>query len=160
MRGSKLIIGFAICLALFAAGLFYTINYSYYDRSEMNEFALSTDNGELILKNVDMINSDRTPLKIRICADPIDTTGLEAVDTATPLVAPFWFKCFNAGKLSEEIAAGTLSTFRIESNKPFGFDLYLAQNDARSYFWRQLNECGEAQFSGDPLPATCPEFKE
>lgn len=160
MTGKTFFIGFGVFLALFAAGLFYSINYAYYDRITVGELTLNTDQGELKLSNVDMINSDRTALKIRICADRVNIDGFQETNTATPLVAPFWFKCFDAKKLDAEIAEGTLKSYRIETNTPYGFDLYLAQNEKQSYVWRQINECGEARFSGLNLPDTCPEFKE
>ncbi len=160
MKGKTLFIGFAICLAAFAAGLFYTINYAYYDRVNLSELVLNTDQGDLKLRNVHMINSDRTPLKIRICADPVEDIAFEKVNTATPLVAPFWFDCFDAEKLSNQIEEGELKSYIIEANTPYGFDLYFTQDANHSYTWRQINECGEAKFSGLNLPQTCPRFKE
>jgi len=82
-------------------------------------------------------------LKLRGCfrIDPAAVAGLPPAADATPLAAPFWFRCFQARQLTEDLADGTATGYRIAADTPPGFDLMLAvYPDARGYLWRQLND--------------------
>ena len=155
MKFKTLFIAFSIFLALFAGGLYYTTNYAYYDYFEYDAHAIETDFGEIRLHNVQMIDGDHPALKLRICADAVDGIEREASESATPLVAPKWFSCFDAKALGDAIDEGQAQAYVIRSNAPFGFDTYLANYNGHAFVWRQLNECGEAKFEGLNLPEGC-----
>ena len=60
---------------------------------------------------------------------------------ATPLVAPFWFRCFDAGRLTADLATGAAAAYAVARDAPPGFDLMLAAYpDGRGYLWRQLGD--------------------
>ena len=90
----------------------------------------------------DGIDAASSPLKLRGCfrIDPAAVAALAPAADATPLTAPFWFRCFYARALTRDLAAGDAQAYRIEQNAPDGFDLMLAvYPDGRGYLWRQLN---------------------
>ena len=106
------------------------------------------------------IDADTSPLKLRACftVDWDYFPSDEFKDVAEPLTAPSWFDCFDAEAIAKDIAAGDATAILAEENVPFGFSRFIAQYpDGNAYMWRQINECGEAQFDGDDLPQECVE---
>ncbi len=158
MKGRTLTIGFLIFLLIFAGGLYYANSYAYYQKSNFDEHIIQTDSGQIKLTNVEKIDALTSPLKIRICADKIDGHGLKPAENPTPLVAPAWFECFDAAQITKGIEAGTIQTFVANKNKPWGFDALISTDGQKSWYWRQFNECGEAEFNGQNVPANCPPF--
>ena len=142
MSGRKLVLAFAAFLVVFAAVLAWFQLFAFYERHE--GVGAVTINGEVVpVADYDGIDSTSSPLKLRGCfrIDPAMIHGAEPAPDATPLNAPFWFGCFDAGQLSEDLAAGAASAWRIAEDDPDGFDLMLAAYpDGRGYIWRQLNE--------------------
>ena len=142
MSGRKLILIFAAFLVVFAAVLAWFQLYAFYEHQE--GVGAVTINGEVVpVADYDGIDSTSSPLKLRGCfrIDPAMIQGAEPAPDATPLNAPFWFGCFDAGQLSDDLGAGEASAWRIAEDDPDGFDLMLAAYpDGRGYIWRQLNE--------------------
>jgi hypothetical protein len=65
----------------------------------------------------------------------------EAAPDAAPLNAPFWFRCFDARAIGEDLEAGRAEAVALARDEPEGFDLMLAvYPDGRAYLWRQLGE--------------------
>ena len=88
------------------------------------------------------IDAASSPLKLRGCfrADPAAFGAAEPAPAAEPLVAPFWFRCFDARALHRDLAAGAATAYALENDRPAGFDLMVAlYPDGRGYLWRQLN---------------------
>ena len=142
MSGRTLILAFAAFLAVFSAALAWFQFYAFYERQHgIGALVIA---GEVVpIADYDGIDSTSSPLKLRGCfrMDPTTVADLEPAADATPLLAPFWFRCFRAGALTTDIAAGAASAYRIAEDEPAGFDLMLAvYPDGRGYFWRQLNE--------------------
>ena len=62
-------------------------------------------------------------------------------DKASPLSAPFWFKCFNYEEIQSDIDKGVLKAYLAEENETPGIDRYIAiSKNGLGYEWRQLNE--------------------
>jgi hypothetical protein len=102
------------------------------------------------------IDAETSPLKLRSCFTATALTGPEAPE-ATPLIAPEWFDCFDAGAITRDLASGEATAILAEFNTPYGFDrMIAAYPDGRAFEWRQINACGKAAFDGDDLPAGCP----
>jgi hypothetical protein len=105
------------------------------------------------------IDADTSPLKMRACFN-VDWDYFpteEYKDEATPLRAPRFFKCFDAEQITEDLQSGDATAILADENRPYGFNTYITQYpDGRAYMWRQINKCGEAQFSGSDLPEGCP----
>jgi hypothetical protein len=141
MRGRTLVIGFLVFVAVFAAGLVWTQFFAYYQRQD-GVAALTIAGATVPVADYTGIDSTSSPLKRRGCfsIDPAAVAGLAPATDATPLTAPFWFRCFSAGRLTGDLAAGAATAYHIGRNQPAGFDLMLAvYPDGRGYLWRQLN---------------------
>ncbi|HRO13071.1 DUF6446 family protein [Amaricoccus sp.] len=141
MSGRRLILAFLGFLLLFVAGLVWTQLFAYYER-QRGVGALTIAGEAVPVAGYDGIDSAASPLKLRGCfrIDPAAVAGLAPDPGATPLNAPFWFRCFSARELTRDLAAGAARAYRIGHDTPEGFDLMLAvYPDGRGYVWRQLN---------------------
>ena len=141
MRGRTLVIGFLVFVAVFAAGLVWTQFFAYYQRQD-GIAALTIAGATVPVADYTGIDSTSSPLKRRDCfsIDPAAVAGLVPATDATPLTAPFWFRCFSAGRLTRDLASGAAKAYRIAHDDPPGFDLMLAvYPDANGFIWRQLN---------------------
>ena len=87
------------------------------------------------------VDASSSPLKLRGCfqADPAAFARAEPAPDATPLTGPGWFDCYDAGTLTEDLAAGRARAYALTRDDPDGFDLMAAiYPDGRGYLWRQL----------------------
>ncbi len=140
MNGKRLIIGFLLFLGLFTVGLIYTQFFAYYQRSGP---VTSIRIGERSVPVADYqgIDSRSSPLKLRGCfrMDPSLTAGAPVASKPTPLVAPFWFRCFDAGQIDADLASGLARAYVTAPGQPSGFDTMIAvYPDGRAFLWRQL----------------------
>ncbi|MCL5776737.1 DUF6446 family protein [Limibaculum sp. FT325] len=134
--------GLVAFAALFGAALFYAQNYAFYERAA-GVGALKVGERVVPISDYDGIDATSSPLKLRGCfrVDPAMLADAPLAERAQPLVAPFWFDCFDAEAIANDLAAGRAVAYRLESDRPEGFDLYVAvYADGRGYLWRQLNE--------------------
>ena len=70
----------------------------------------------------------------------LDDINLHKYEKPTPLTAPFWFKCFNAERITKDLEDGKASAFLFKKEEFDGIDNVIAiYPDGRSYRWRQLN---------------------
>ena len=141
MSGRRLILIFLTFLAVFAAALVWFQEFAYYERQ--HGVGALTIAGEVVpIAGYDGIDAASSPLKLRGCfrIGPATVAAFAPATDATPLNAPFWFRCFRAGALTRDLAAGAARAYRIATDQPPGFDVMLAvYPDGRSYVWRQLN---------------------
>ena len=141
MSGRRLVLGFAAFLVVFAAALVWFQIFAYYEHEE-GVGALRIDGEAVPVADYHGIDAASSPLKLRGCfrIDPAAVAALDPVSDATPLTAPFWFRCFSAGRLTRDLASGAAKAYRIAHDDPPGFDLMLAvYPDANGFIWRQLN---------------------
>jgi hypothetical protein len=100
-----------------------------------------------------------SPRKYRACltlaADAPAVAAMQPYPGAEPLVTPRWFGCFDAGAIAAALADGSAVAVLAEADRPWGFDRVMAVIGDRAYIWPQTNRCGQALFSGDPLPDGC-----
>jgi hypothetical protein len=145
--------------AVFGAGLWYSMNYAYYQKiTDITEVSLQ---GQIFpVRDYQGIDAQTSPLKMRACFTmdrAFEPLG-DKPEQANPLIAPMWFSCFDAAQISEDINSAKAVSIAAGINEPFGFTRYIAQYpDGRAFMWRQINECGDAKFSGEDLPAYCRE---
>jgi hypothetical protein len=142
MKGRTLMIGLLAFAALFGAALVWFQLFAYYER-QRGVGALPIGGAAVPIAGYDGIDAASSPLKLRGCfrIDLAAVAGLAPAADATPLTAPFWFRCFQAGVLARDLAAGAATAYRIARDSPAGFDLMLAvYPDGRGYLWRQLND--------------------
>jgi hypothetical protein len=139
--------GFLVVVAVFAAALVYFQFFAFYERSA-GLTALEAGGRTIAVAEWEGIDAGTSPLKRRGCfrADPAAFAEFEVALDAEPLVAPFWFRCFDARTIAEDLAAGRAVAHVLERDVPEGFDLMAAvYPDGRVYLWRQLG----AAFRGD-----------
>lgn len=141
MKGRTLILGFTVFVAAFAAALVWFQFFAFYERQ--HGVGALTIAGEVVpIADYDGIDATSSPLKLRGCfrMDPAAVAALTPDPDATPLVGPFWFRCFDAGRLTDDLASGATRAYRIAHDEPEGFDTLIAlYPDGEGYLWRQLN---------------------
>ena len=142
VSGKRLMTAFLIVVAVFAAALVWFQFFAFYQRSE-GLTVLEAGGQAIAVGEWEGIDASTSPLKRRACfrADQGDFEVFGVADDAEPLVAPFWFRCFDARAIAEDLAAGRATARELERDTPDGFDLMAAvYPDGRVYLWRQLNE--------------------
>lgn len=157
MNGKLMVAGIVAVALAAGAGLWYSQTYAYYEQQDGLEEVYAFGD-PFPVSNYRGIDADTSPLKLRACFTvdwdyaPSDTYKAEA----EPLTAPSWFDCFDAEAIAKDIAADKATVLLAEKNVPFGFSRYIAQYpDGNAFMWRQINDCGQAQFDGEDLPEGC-----
>ncbi|MBA3326323.1 MAG: histidine kinase [Rhodobacteraceae bacterium] len=142
MSGKRLMIGLLAFAAVFAAALVWFQFFAFYE--SVSEVGALTVAGRAVpVDGYEGIDASSSPLKRRGCfrADPAAFAGAAPAPEAEPLVAPFWFRCFDARALSLDLDAGRAAAFALATDAPEGFDTIVAlYPDGRGYLWRQLND--------------------
>ena len=161
MNGKIIMIAMLGVAAIAGAFLWYSMERMYYV-SVTGVTEVTAYGDKFPVTDYQGIDADTSPLKMRACFkvewDYIPTE--EFKDAATPLIAPSFFECFDAGQITADLEAGAASAILADENTPYGFNTFIAQYpDGRAYMWRQINACGDAWFSGNDLPKGCPEPK-
>jgi hypothetical protein len=150
--------GMLIIAGAVGVGVWYTAETAYYQEvTDVSEVSAYGD--AFPVSNYKGIDADTSPLKMRACfnVDWDYWPSEEFKDVATPLTAPRWFDCFDAQQIGADIQSGNASAILSDDNTPYGFATYIAQYpDGRAFMWRQINDCGKAQFAGEELPKGCP----
>lgn len=156
MNGKIVAGGLVIFTAVFGAGLWWSQTRAYY--YEVNDLDAVSVAGEIrSVSGYRGIDADTSPLKMRACFSVDWDYPERGVSGAIPLIAPPQFDCFDAISMTNDLASGDAVALLAQDNDPYGFNRLIMQYpDGRAFMWRQINECGEATFSGDPVPETCP----
>ncbi len=141
MNGKRFILLFLCTVVAFAVALFYFQNFAYYDSTDIKKSIL-LGKKRYEISNYSGIDSESSGLKLRECfvVTRLDAIELPTYEKPTPLIAPFWFKCFNAERITRDLEHGVASAFLLKKNEFDGIDNVIAiYPDGRSYRWRQLN---------------------
>ena len=141
MNGKRFITLFISSVVIFTAALFYFQNYAYYDPIDIRQNIL-LGKKRYEISYYQGIDSESSGLKLRECfvVDILDDINLPKYEKPTPLNAPFWFKCFNAERITKDLEDGKASAFLFQKEEFDGIDNVIAiYPDGRSYRWRQLN---------------------
>ena len=151
---SILLIGFA---AVFGLTLWYVQNYAHYirlpdsEKTRIDLVALSdttANNGVASITAVNFrgIEGTTSPLKYRACFETnVETTNLreiyEEYRNPTPLVAPYWFDCFDATEIGNGLNRREATAFLSQAEISDGVDRVVAIfADGRAFAWHQLND--------------------
>ena len=160
MRGAsgKFVAGGIVAVALIGgAAMWYLQVYGYYRDVTLGQGALNEGlttmqlvdaAGEYVVlepRGFQGIASDSSPIRFRACMTLDDPAAAVATarpaPEAVPLVAPFWFDCFDAEALGADLEAGRAEAVLAEPDYLNGIDRVLAiYPDGRAYAWHQLNE--------------------
>ena len=141
MNGKRFILLFLSSVVIFTATLFYFQNYAYYDAIDIRQNIL-LGKKRYKISYYQGIDSESSGLKLRECfvVDTLENINLPIYEKPTPLIAPFWFKCFNAERITKDLEDGKASAFLFQKEEFDGIDNVIAiYPDGRSYRWRQLN---------------------
>ena len=141
MNGKRFIFLFLGIVVIFTATLFYFQNYAYYDSIDIRQ-NMFLGKKRYKISDYQGIDSESSGLKLRECfvIDIVDYINLPKYEKPTPLTAPFWFKCFNAKRITKDLENGKASAFLFKKEEFDGIDNVIAiYPDGRGFRWRQLN---------------------
>ena len=141
MNGKRFILLFLCIVVIFTAALFYFQNYAYYNSTDIRQNILLGEK-RYEISYYQGIDSKSSGLKLRECfvVDILDDINLPKYEKPTPLTAPFWFKCFNAERITKDLEDGKATAFLSKKEEFDGIDNVVAiYPNGRSYRWRQLN---------------------
>lgn len=129
-----LLVGFA---AAFGAGFWYFQVHAFYARTEAE--AVTIAGRDYPVAGWEGIDAASSPLKLRACFRLETVPEAPPAPDAEPLVAPFWFGCFDAEAISRALAAGEAAAFLAAAEEVQGVNRIVARfPDGRAYMWRQL----------------------
>ncbi|MEH6776253.1 MAG: DUF6446 family protein [Cereibacter changlensis] len=149
----RIVVASIVLTALGAGALIYWLQiYAFYEPVAFTpgeEIRLTPIIGEepevIVANDVTGIDADSSPLRFRACfTTPLTqamlTETYRVYDEATPLVAPGWFDCFDAGQIDAALKTGEAIAFLSEAEVADGIDRVVAVfADGRGYAWHQLN---------------------
>jgi hypothetical protein len=127
------LVGFVL---VFGMGFWWFQEHAFYDETYSD--VVTIEGWEYPVTQWKGITSDSSPLKMRACF--VIKVPFEAEETngATPLVAPGWFRCFDAKFLTEQLDREYAKAYIAQRDDPKGFDRIIAiLPGGRSYMWRQ-----------------------
>lgn len=139
MTGRTIVIGLALITLLFGAGLWYAQIYAFYEETEADTVEIAGQSYPVTgWQGIDAASS---PLKQRACFQLPDVPTAPAAPEPIPLVAPYWFDCFDAGAIAAALADGTATAYLAAREEALGVNRIVVRfPDGRAYMWRQLNE--------------------
>jgi hypothetical protein len=146
--GRWLVLAILGVTAVFAGAQWWFQTRAYYAPvDEVNLVAMSPT-GETYPLDPDAleaINTWTSPISFRACFT-LDAAGMEAAaqgapyEEPTPLIAPGWFECFDAGAIADALEAGEARAILSVREIQRGVDRVIAlYPDGRGYAWQQLN---------------------
>ena len=154
----KYVAGFIVLTALIVgAAIYYLQVYAYYQPIGAATPAAAirllpvtaTPPEPMLTTGFEGIDATSSPLRFRGCfVTPMTLAMLSETyriyDNPTPLIAPSWFSCFDAGRIGADLESGAAVAFLSEANIHPGVDRVVAvYPDGRGYAWQQLNESAE-----------------
>lgn len=146
--GRLVAIAIVAVTALFAAVLWYAQTRAYFETLDQADLSVTMATGEqagLVHFDFQGIDAASSPLRFRGCFT-LDAAGLALATKAarhpdpTPLIAPDWFTCFDAERLTADLVAGAATAVMSMPEIHRGVDRVIAvYPDGRAYVWHQLN---------------------
>ncbi|MGF1553468.1 MAG: DUF6446 family protein [Paracoccaceae bacterium] len=132
----SLLLGFT---AVFAAGLWYTQFYAFYEEIEAERVTIAGT--EYPVEAFQGIDAGTSPLKLRACFRLPEAPEAPVYERAEPLVAPGWFECFDAEDIAIDLNAGRATAYLAAPDDATGADRVVVRYpDGRAFMWRQLTE--------------------
>jgi hypothetical protein len=144
--------GIVLTAAVMGAGLWYSQQYAYYsviDPAHAPQMTLvPTAGGAPVALQADDfhgIDATSSPIRFRACftvATPLPelTAHYAPYMKAEPLLAPGWFSCFNAQKISLALHSGEAKAFLAQKGVAPDVDRVIAVfPDGHAYAWQQLD---------------------
>ncbi len=151
MSGRLVALALIVPALLIGAAIWYLQVYAYYSPVTLADapvtlVPLGKQTPErIVAENFEAIDAASSPLRFRSCFTTPLSLGLltetyRVVGRPTPLVAPGWFTCFDAGAIGAALDTGEAIAFLSEANLAPGVDRVIAVfPDGRAYGWNELN---------------------
>ena len=140
MTGRVLAGGLVAFAALFGLVLWWFTVFAYYRTVDGLVF-IDVAGERVEVVGYRGIDADSSPLKMRGCLrlDPGALPDAPEAEDPAPLIAPFWFGCFDAETIGADLEAGRAEAVVAGRDDPPGFERILAvYPDGRAFTWRQL----------------------
>ena len=144
VTGRALLVGMGLALVVFAAALWWFQTRAWYEEVTGVE-AVIVDGREVPVTDWRGIDAASSPIKLRACfrLDPEALADAPVAEAPTPLIAPDWFECFDAGALTEALEAGEARAVRAAADEFEATERVIAvYPDGRAFMWRQLTTEG------------------
>ncbi|MCC6306489.1 MAG: histidine kinase [Rhodobacteraceae bacterium] len=146
----RIVAGGLVSVALLAGAAMYWLQvYVFYEPIAGAAIALTPVGGRapqpVAVAGFEGIDSESSPVRFRACFH-LDMSLATLTETyaiypePVPLVAPGWFRCFDAGAIGAALEAGEAVAFLGEAEIRPGVDRIVAVfPDGRAFAWHQLN---------------------
>lgn len=128
-------------------GVWYAQEYGFYDRLDPSAAALTViADGKpvaLATDGVEAIDASSSPIRWRACFHLTEPLPADAQPFAgpTPLIAPGWFSCFDAGRIGADLASGAARAYLSQPEIRPDVDRVIAvYPDGRAFGWHQFND--------------------
>ena len=148
MNGKIIAIAIVAITGLFGVAMWYAQTRAYFEPLAAADLVVTDATGAttaLPHRDFEGIDAASSPLRFRGCFT-LDAAGLALAAKAarhpdpTPLIAPDWFTCFDAERLTADLAAGAATAVMSMPEIHRGVDRVIAvYPDGRAYAWHQLN---------------------
>ena len=141
MSGKVLVLLLLIFTVLFAVTLYYFQVFAYYKTVDSVN-SIKIKERTVSVEEYVGIDSNTSGLKLRGCfqVDPTDFENFPIFESARPLSAPFWFRCFDSKELQLALDKGSAKAFLAMENEKDGIDRIVAiYPNGDGFQWRQLN---------------------
>ena len=147
MTGRILVIVIVVSALIAGVAMWWLQVHAFYDRiGPQGTVAVVGSDGaarEVAVRDFAGIDSQSSPIRYRACfvlADPAVLADAAPVEGPTPLVAPGWFDCFDAGEITRALEAGQARAVLSVREVARGVDRIIAYwPDGRAVAWHQLN---------------------
>ncbi|MGF1447193.1 MAG: DUF6446 family protein [Pikeienuella sp.] len=137
VSGRLIVIGLLGVTAVFAVVLVYMQFFAFYE--ETDAAAVEIAGQSYRVTEWQGIDAGSSPLKLRACFRIEGTVDAPVAADPTPLVAPYWFDCFDAAAIAGALEAGEATAYLAAAEERHGADRMVAVfPDGRAYMWRQL----------------------
>jgi hypothetical protein len=139
VSGKYVVVGLVGFAFLFGMAFWWFQSHAFYEETWSEEVTI--DSVIYPVMRWRGVTSTSSPLKMRACFVIRGRIDAPLAPEPEPLVAPGWFKCFNARYIAENLASGYGTAYVAERNDPRGFDRIVAVfPGGNAYMWRQLTE--------------------
>ena len=138
VRGSYVVTGLIGFTFLFGLAFWWFQSHAFYEETQADRVEIA--GSEYPVTQWKGITSTSSPLKLRACFVIRDSFEALPAVLPQPLVAPGWFKCFNAKVIAQNLATGYAKAYLAGRDDPQGFDRIVAVfPGGRAYMWRQIS---------------------
>ncbi len=140
VSGKYVITGLVAFTLLFGLAFWWFQEHAFYTETQAQEHTVVIAGQAYPVTEWKSIEATSSPLKMRACFLIRDSIQALPAMAPEPLVAPGWFRCFNAEFIAENLARDYAKAYVAQRDDPRGFDRIVAVfPGGRAYMWRQLN---------------------